>query len=203
MGEKEREKLLSIEIDNFSEYIEVSKKRRSKPYIQGKCRVPKKYLGSDYHWVKKGKFFVLARVQDGLILTSNSLSAGKPKYKKINGQEIYNGNISRQARASLVKKIHEYFIPILKDIPVFDDISQYPLTLELLFYIRDQGNNNIDNDNKWIWRKCIQDTISELKKWPDDNNYVISRNEEETILIPEDQEQKLIINIYGKSNRIN
>jgi len=192
---EEKQLLVSISINDFSEYIEVSKARRAVAYIKGKCRLPKKYDNENYIFNSKGQ---LIEKDTGIKIVKNSRSVGTPRYKKINGQEIYNGNISRQARASLVKKIHEYFKPILKDIEIPTNIELYPLTLELLFYIHDMGKNNIDNDNKWIWRKCVQDTITELEKWPDDNNYIVNRNEEETILIPEDQTQELVINIYGR-----
>ena len=197
--DKEREKLLEITIDNFTEYVQLSKRRRAKPYIQGKCRVPKKYSTEEYHWVKKGRYTVLARIEDGLILTANSKAAGTPKLKKGNGQDIYNGNISRAARATLVRAIHEYFEPYINQVDPITDIEAFPLTLEILYYVYDKGKNNIDNDNKWIWRKCIQDTFVQLGKLVDDNPHIISRNEEETILIPDDQEQKLIINIYGRA----
>ena len=198
-----REKLVEIVIDDFTEYVQLSKSRREKPYIQGKCRVPKKYSTDEYHWVKKGRNIVLCRVLDGLVLTSNPKAAGTPKLKKGNGQDIYNGNVSRQARASLVKAIHQYFIPSISQVNPITDIEQFPLTLEILYYVYDKGKNNIDNDNKWIWRKCIQDTFVELGKLVDDNPHIISRNEEETILIPDDQTQKLIINIYGRGNNNN
>lgn len=193
----QRDKLVEIQISNYTEYVKLSNSRRIKPYVQGKCRVPKKYSGADYHWIKKGKLFVLARVSDGIVLTSNPLAAGTPKMKKVNGQDIYNGNVSRQARASLVKALHNFFIPYISQLEPIKDIEQFPLTLELLFYIYDKGKNNIDNDNKWIYRKCIQDTLVECGVLGDDNPQYISRNEEETILIPDNQEQKLIINIYG------
>lgn len=197
----ERDKLITIEIDDFTEYVQLSKARRAKPYVQGKCRLPKKYSNpNEYAWVKKGRLMVLIRVADGLLMTANPKAAGTPKMVKVNGQDIYNGNISRQARASLVKAIHNYVSPHLNPISPFIDIEKFPLTLELLFYIHDKGKNNIDNDNKWLWRKGIQDTLTELGKIVDDNVQIISRNEEETILIPEDQQQKLIINIYGSKN---
>jgi len=192
---KERNKLVSVEIDNFSEYIEISKKRLAKPYVKGKCRIPKKYQNDNYVFNKKG---ILVIKETGQVVVKNTRTVGKPRYKKVNGQDIYNGSVTRQSRSGLVKKIHEYFIPLLKDIPKFEDIDQFPLTLELIFYVHDKGKFNVDNDNKWIWRKCIQDTITELKLWPDDNVNVVSRNEEETILIPDTEDQKLIINIYGK-----
>jgi len=195
---QEKDKLISITIDNFSEYVQLSKARRSKPYIKDRCRVPIKYSGEGYGWILKGRNYVLAHLDSGEILVANSKSAGTPRLKKGNGQDIYNGNVTRQARATLVKAIHNYFIPYIKNIPPLVDIDQFPLTLEILYYVHDKGKNNIDNDNKWIWRKGIQDTFVQLGKLTDDNPYVINRNEEETILIPDDEEQKLIINIYGR-----
>ncbi len=195
MGEQE-DKILSITIDDFSEYIEVSKARRAKPYIQGKCRVPKKYSGSDFHWRLRGKNYVLASVETGEILVANNKSAGTPKSKKVNGQDIFNQRLAPFARAALVKKVHNYFIPYVKDIPSFN-IEDYPVTVELQFHIKDQGKFNIDDDNKWLWMKCFKDTLTELKKWEDDNVYVTNGSNTKTILIPEDQEQKLVINIYG------
>lgn len=195
----ERDKIVSIQIDGFSEYVQIAQKRNSKPYEQGKCRVPKKYLTEEYGWFKKGKKTVLCRISDGLIMTSNPNTVGKPRYKKVNGQDIYNGNTSRQARSTLVKNIHNYLNNYILQIKDIVEIDLFPLTLEVLFYVYDQGKHNIDNDNKWIWTKCIQDTLVECGKIIDDNPHIISRNESETILIPEDQEQKLIINIYGRS----
>lgn len=194
-----REKLVSITINGYSEYLQLSKARRAKPYVRGKCRVPKKYSDeSVYGWVTKGRQVVLANLIDGTILTANSKAAGTPKLKKGNGQDIYNGNISRQARANLVRAIHSYFIPYITEVEPITDINVFPITLEILFYVHDKGKNNIDNDNKWIWRKCIQDTFVELGKIIDDNPHIVSRNEEETILIPDDMEQQLVINVYGR-----
>lgn len=197
MEERKRFLLDSVKIDDFSEYIEVSKKRLPKPYIKGKCRIPKKYSDENiFGFDKKNRLIIL---QTGEVLFKNNKTIGTPRYKKVNGQNIYNGSQARQVRAALVKRIHEYFYPHLKNINIPKDLEVYPLTLELLFYVHDQGKFNVDNDNKWIWRKCIQDVITELGKWPDDNVNIISRNEEETILISEEESQKLIINIYGKA----
>lgn len=192
-----RKLLLTIVIDNFSEYIQIAKSRRPTYYIQNKCRIPKKYM-DDERYVYNNKGQLIDLENGGVTVVKNSRSAGTPRYKKINGQDIYNGNISRQARASLVRNIHNYFVPFLQDINLDIDIDNYPLCMELVFRVHDKGKFNIDNDNKWIWRKCIQDTISELKIWDDDNLNIINRNEEETILIPDDEDQKLIINFYGR-----
>lgn len=187
----------SVRIDDFSEYIEISKKRITKPYIKNKCRLPKKYLNSDiFIFDKKNR---LINKETGEIIVKNKRTAGKPRYKKVNGQEIYNGNISRQARASLVKKIHGFLAPYLQNIKIPDNIDIYPLSIELLFYVNDLGKGTIDNDNRWIWIKCVRDTLTEIGKWVDDNNNIVSRDEFETILIPKEEPQSLIINIYGRT----
>jgi len=194
---RERDKILTITIDNFTEYVQLSKARRSKPYIKDKCRVPKKYSGVEYGWLKKGKYSVLVHIESGETLVANSKLAGTPRLKKGNGQDIYNGNVTRQSRATLVRAIHNYFAPYISKTESIEGLDKFPLTLEILYYVHDKGKNNIDNDNKWIWRKGIQDTFVELGKIKDDNPNFINRNEEETILIPDDEEQKLIINIYS------
>jgi hypothetical protein len=200
MGGEDKELLATITIPDYSEYLELSKNRRVKPYVQGKCRLPKKYSGSDFHWVKKGKLMVLARVVDGLIMTANPRTAGKPKYKKVNGNDIYNSVVSPHARAAMMRKLHEYFKPYLSKLEPLSDIERYPIGLELIFKIVDQGKSNIDNDNKWIWRKAVQDTMTELGIIPDDNPYILNENSEKTLLLTEGQQQELIINIYGSSN---
>ena len=137
------------------------------------------------------------RLSDGLVLVCNTKTVGKPRFKKVNGQDIYNGNTSRQARANLVKMIHNKFAPYVKDINPIEDVTAYPLGIHLNFYVKDQGRQNIDNDNKWIWEKAIQDTLVENKIIPDDNPYIVWENVKRTILIPEEDEEKLVIEIYG------
>lgn len=189
--------ITSVVIDEFDENVKIANARRATAYIQNKCRIPKKYQNDNYDFNAKGQ---LIDIHSGKVVVKNSRTAGKPRYRKVNGNDIYNGNINTHARANLVRNIHNYFIPYLKDIKLPDDINIYPLTLELIFKMHDKGKFNIDNDNKWIWRKCIQDTLTELKIISDDNNDIINRNEEETLFIPEDQAQQLIINLYGRSN---
>lgn len=198
----ERVNLLSIQIDNFSEYIKKANKARELPYIKGKCRLPKMYDNDEYEW-RKIKYWgkqveVIYRKADGIMMIANKKTANKPRLVKVNGQDIYNQKNNSFSRNFLRNFLHDYFKVYLEGVQPFEDIDQYPLTVELLFYMRDEGKHNIDNDNKWVWTKGFQDTLTEMKIIPDDNCNVISRNESETILIPEDQEQKLIINIYGK-----
>lgn len=190
--------MVQVELPDFTEYVNIAKKRRPKPYVKGKCRVPKKYSTEDYDWNAKG---YLIRKLDGTVLVANSKTAGKPRNKKVNGQDIYNGHVTRQARATLVKAIHNYFHPYLSIITPIKEVERFPLTIKLIFYVKDQGKNNIDNDNKWIWLKCVRDTLTETGVISDDNPYIIDEDTLKTVLIPEEEEQKLIIEIYGNRNQ--
>lgn len=185
--------LKRIEIP-FSENILISKERRAIPYIKDKSRIPKKYMNDKYIWDSKGH---LTHKETGVKVVKNSRTAGKPRYQRVNGQDIYNGNTFRQGRARLAKLIHEKFTPYLREIEPLLDIKNYPLGLYLNFYVHDKAKENIDNDNKWIWEKCIQDTLTQLGIIPDDNPYIIWENIKRTILISFEKEEKIVIEIYG------
>jgi hypothetical protein len=178
----------------FSDYVEVSKKARGKPYVKDKCRVPLKYQTDDYFWNAKG---YLARTSDGLVLTSNPKIAGKPRIKKINGQDIYNGAMSKQARAFIKRVASDKLTPYLRDIEPLLNVENYPLGIAMNFHIHDNGKRNLDNDNRWIWEKALQDTLVTLKIIPDDNPYIIWENIKRSILISNEKEESLVIEIYG------
>lgn len=198
--DRNSELIEKIVIDNFSEYFQTTAKIRPKPYLKNRINLPKKYQNSDYEFRKityYGKEIeALVRKSDGMMVPSNSKTVDRPRIKKINGQDIYNQNAMTFGRSKIVTMLHDYFKKHVNIEPI-NDIEKYPLTVEMLFYVHDMNKNNIDNDNKWIWTKCFQDTLTEKGVIPDDNVYVISRNITETILIPEDATQQLIINIYG------
>jgi len=193
---KERILLDSVTIDDFSEYIKISKKIMSKPYYKNKSRIPKKYQGEDFGFDKRNR---LINLKTGEVLTSNSKTVGKPRYFKVNGQDLYNGRVNPMMRFGLVEKIHNYIDPYLSKIELPKDLDYYPLTIELLFYVHDKGKLSVDNDNKWLWCKVVRDSLTTQKIWVDDNNQVVNRDEFETIFIGDDESQKLIVNIYGRT----
>lgn len=204
MEEKEKE-LFRITIDNFSEYIQKTKKVRAVPYIKGKCRLPKKYESEeDFEWRKIkywGKYVEARYAKDADMkdfLISNNKTANKERYVKVNGQEVYNQAGGSFNRAFMRNVLHNYFKKYLVDIKPIEDIEVFPLYIWIKFYIHDMGKHNIDNDNKWPWRKFFQDSLTEAGIIPDDNVQYVNDNRETTYLIPEDQEQKMEIIIYGK-----
>lgn len=204
MEEKEKE-LFRITIDNFSEYIQKTKKVRAVPYIKGKCRLPKKYESEeDFEWRKIkywGKYVEARYAKDADMkdfLISNNKTANKERYVKVNGQEVYNQAGGSFNRAFMRNVLHNYFKKYLVDIKPIEDIEVFPLYIWIKFYIHDMGKHNIDNDNKWPWRKFFQDSLTEAGIIPDDNVQYINDNRETTYLIPDTEQQKMEIIIYGK-----
>lgn len=193
--EKEKKYIMLKRLEiPFSDYIRVAEKTRVKPYRKDKCRVPKKYQTEDYGWNSKG---FLIRKSDGIIITANSKTAGKPREKKVSGQDIYNGHISSFARAFLVRSLHQRFAPFVRELEAITSLENFPLGVHLNFHVHDKGKNNLDNDNRWIWEKALQDTLVEHKIIPDDNPYIVWENVKRTILIAPEKEQSLVIEIYG------
>src|SRR5882757_6067288 len=91
----------------IDDYVKLADRGRIKPYIKNKCRLPQRFLNKEtgelldtFKWNHKD---ILVTTIDNNVVIANTKSAGKPRYKKINGQDIYNGNISRTARATFVK----------------------------------------------------------------------------------------------------
>lgn len=202
--ENEKE-LFRITINDFSEYIQKTQKIRPLPYIKGKCRLPKKYESDDLYEWRKIKYWgknIEARFEKGSLdfLISNNKSANKPRLVKVNGQEVYNQTGGSFNRSFMRNTLHNYFKDFIKDIKPIEDIEVYPLYIWIRFYIHDMGKHNIDNDNKWPWRKFFQDSLTEAGIIPDDNVNVINDNRETTYLVNDEEEQKMEIIVYGRSN---
>lgn len=194
-----KEEIRKIVIPNLTEYLRISQKRAVKPFSnKSKTKLPKKYQTEDFRWNTKGYLID----KNGLIVPSNPKVAGTPRDWRINGQDIYNQKIKHSSRASIMSKLHDMFDPIIKKFePISED--QYPLTLKVEFYTIDhnkaQSNErNIDNDNKWIYEKVIQDSLTAMKIITDDNPYVINENIKKTIFVEDRRQEKVEITIYGR-----
>lgn len=204
----EGKELFRITINNFSEYIKKTEKVRPIPYIKGKCRLPKKYEDDSLYEWRKIKYWgknIEARFDKNTLnnkdfLIANSKTANKSRYVKVNGQEVYNQAGGSFNRAFMRNILHTYFNEYIKDVKPIEDIEVYPLSIWIKFYIHDMGKHNIDNDNKWPWRKFFQDSLIEAGIIPDDNVHVINDNRETTYLIPPTEEQKMEIIVYGRES---
>jgi len=186
-----RNKIHEIVINEFSQYIKIAESRRAKPFLKGKRKIPKKYQNENFEFDSKGR---LINKNNGSVVPSNPMVCGKPRYWKINGQDIYNQKIKFTDRAKIVGLLHEYFgkhLVQLRDFKFPDKIG-----VRIIFYVLDEGKNNIDNDNKWIYEKVIQDTMTQLSIISDDNPYVINENCKKTEFVDKQEDVKLVIEFY-------
>lgn len=136
---------------------------------------------------REGKLFD-TRTESFVI--ANRSKAGKPRYYKVNGQDLYNGRMHHATRSKIVSELHKFFAPYVVKLPVF---TRYPIEIHMEFRIRDEGKHNIDNDNKWLWQKAFTDTLTLEGKIIDDSpRYVCSHTlytsiieKTDTLTVPE------------------
>lgn len=189
------EEIVKIVIPQFSEYIRIANKRSLKPFEKSsKKKLAKKYQTDEYRWNNKG-YLVFA--DTGLLVPSNPRMVGEPRDWKINGQDVYNQKVTHNGRNAIATKMHEKFKEDLSKIEPIDK-DELPVTLRINFYILDRNKvrdktKNIDNDNRWIYHKFIQDTLVELGKFEDDNPYMINGNYHKTYFVENEEDVKLEI----------
>jgi hypothetical protein len=71
-------------------------------------------------------FLVDAKTEERII--ANPKKVGKPRYQVVNGQDIYNGNISKAARNKLITVIKDQFRQFAMTCP---RMTKYPLIMEV------------------------------------------------------------------------
>ena len=166
----------------------MSNKRRAKYYMKG-GDIPKKY--TDPKFDKKGRLLG----KNGLPVVRNVRTVGKPRLKTINGQELYSGLTMPFVRSTMVKQIKESFGKHLKNVkPIAYDDFPVRMSLELHDLPKD---GNWDLDNKWIYTKCLMDSLVQKNIIPDDSiKYVTSSPGFEFHPISESESPKLVLKIY-------
>jgi len=137
----------------------------------------------------------------------------KTKFMKINGQNIYNGNLHRFTRAKMVEQLHEYLKPFIHQELKGRDLSRlYPLDISLEVHapinygsvsMRKKGlcwnpakpgyKANWDADNLWIWGKCFNDVLTKEGYIVDDSvDYVTSSGKVSFKKIKDFKNRKLV-----------
>ena len=149
---------ITINVPKYITHVELSKQRRAKRYKKGD-KIPKKYQGEGYHF-NRNKLLV---DPEGSLVIKNSRTAGTPRLKKINGQEIYSGNMHPRVRAKVISEMKAFFAePIGKAFkkhgPIPDDDIPAKMSIDIYTII---GEANWDLDNLWIYTKVIQDVVAE------------------------------------------
>lgn len=196
------------------QYIK-SNSTRANYYLRGsKQKVPEKYKNSNYEYrpfkatVKgvKGNKFMLVEIASGERVIANPHLVGKVNIKNINGQDIYNGVVSKHDRNNLIGQIKKQFKQFLCDLK---PINKYPLRIDVYFFdtiIDDEfgGGMDWDVDNRaFPYCKALSDLLKQEGKIEDDNRYFITEPPH-PIFVPVDdvQDRQLVIRIYQDTRLI-
>lgn len=188
--------LARIVIDNYIEYIELSKHRRP-VYYKENDKIPKKYLdGEKYCFVKN----VLVDFKTKEKVIKNTRSVGTPKRKKISGQDIWMG-MHYALRAKIAKELKLYLKRQFKKLELQPiKAEDYPISIQLDFY-KPIGEANWDIDNHaLIYRKCILDALKD--DYIKDDSVQFVRGIPSFYIPCKKEDQKLIITIYKLPNII-
>lgn len=185
----------SLDVVNFIEEVELSKKRRPK-YYDRKSKIPNKYSDKDYDFDKNG---TLIHVETGTKVVKNTRSVGTPNIKKINGQYFWTG-AHPHIRRKIKRDMANFFYEHMKDIPQVPE-NAYPIGVRIdLYDVMEQGS---DLDNFiYLYRKVIHDVLSadEMDHEPiiiDDSKLYIQDIPTRFYPIDNHEERKLYIEIYS------
>lgn len=154
-------------IPQYLTHIQLSKARRP-TYYSKKDQIiggiPKKYMKDGIEFNSKGRAINAVSKE---IIIKNSKSSGTPKLWKINGQDLWSGNLHHSTRSKMNEQLHEFFANFIKD-----QIQNEQKTLEIKlksderlhihYLFRDVIGQDIDNLAS-IYVKTFQDTLSKSK----------------------------------------
>lgn len=142
-------------IFDIPQYIQLSAKQKPKYYYADKA-IPKSFRNRFDIGVKDNKLYNTITNE---FLVKNVKLVGKPRLEKINGQKIYNGKFSKFTRAKVVKKLHEFYTELLRDV----DIKYNILSIHYIRFGDIESAHTQDNTQLFfLLIKCFEDTLTEL-----------------------------------------
>src|SRR5260221_13815633 len=148
-----------IEYPHFPEEIQISEQRRAKYFIKGKDidKYPQKYFGNDiipqkgYLWREKKGRAMLWDERNKTFVVKNSLSAGKPRYVSIAGNDIMR--MFEHTRNKIVSTLKEYFTDGLRQ-RFWDENPNVEIPINIRIEIHTFPHYmHWDLDNLWIYNK--------------------------------------------------
>lgn len=155
--------MTEVTIPQYITHVQLAKARKAKYFKKGTATAKKraaKYKHKMYTWNKQG-FLV---TPSGERVVANSKSAGTPRFLKINGQQLYSGNMNAMVRSKVVNEIKDFMATYVKDI----EPMSLPIRVESDLYAP-LAAKNWDLDNQWIYHKCFLDALVNAGVIPDDN----------------------------------
>lgn len=212
----DKELLGIVVINEYVRKVKISNSRLAKYYYQGE-KIPIKYqkglLNGENHWmfIKERRGIVLVDA-DGDPIVKNPKVAGTPRYKRINGQDLYSTNMHQAERTKIIDAIKAQMRPEIRKLGKIEE-SNFPIRVlcevHTTFmdgeYIKKDGqpkelNWDIDNHIS-IHMKAFPDTLKSEGIIPDDHRGFITQPPV-PIFVPIEnyEERKLVFKIY-KDNR--
>jgi hypothetical protein len=207
---------ITVEIPEYIRQVKLSEARMKKYYEKGK-KAPKAQRYNDntkYAWKRwsNGKTYLID-IADGERVIANPRAAGTPRLVTINGQKIYNGEISKHSRNKILGAIKEEMALYINKLEPID-IEKFPLKLELELHDIIRENNSIwDLDNRaWPYIKAFQDCLTGNKDKngkkrnkqiiPDDNIlWIIQPPVPKFIPVDKEEDRKLVFAISENTDK--
>jgi hypothetical protein len=188
---REEQILCKVEIPDYIERIQLSKKRRPRFYQKGD-NIPKRFRDERFFNFNHRGFLVNVQTDEKIL--ANPRAAGTPREKKISGQDIWSG-MDHHLRSKIARELKAYFTDKYRKSRIKGlKRSMYPIGVCMDFY-KPIGEGDWDLDNHaLIYRKCSLDA---LKGYIEDDSVVYVR-EIPTRYFPIDagEQTKIIITIY-------
>jgi len=122
-----------------------------------KSKLIKVYEG-EYEW-KSGYIF---DKETGEKVLANPQTAGKPRFRKLSGNDFASGHGSPHIRAKLVRKLKEFYRPFVK---TMEPIETFPLWIDWHIYTT-IPKRLFDLTNFWFYYKYFEDCLVD----EEDNN---------------------------------
>lgn len=146
----------------FFDYpIEVMISAARRPvYYTKKDKLPKKYsenIGLLYDWDGDR----LYELKTGNYIVKNVKTAGTPKFKRINGQNLHDLSLRDYDRSKIVHTIKDYFYKEMKD-HVVNVNTNKPIIIHMTFVNNSETIGDLDN-HSLFYQKSFFDSIQKTK----------------------------------------
>lgn len=181
--------LLIIEIPNYLTHVMLDRSRPANYYTR-RTKIPVRYMNSTYGFNNYG---VLVNAYTGKPVVANPLTAGKPKYKKINGRELLAGRISPVVRSRIIHEMKRFYLPYFMKKKKIREACKIRVEIHNAI---GEGNQDLDNMS-WILVKVLQDVLVEANILPQENVKVIKGFEVDFVPTLTKDERKLVVVIYA------
>ena len=215
--------LRELEVPQYIRRVRIAQARRAEYYELGKKKIKaKKYLDQTkygfrpFKVTRGGKLtqvYFLTDLATGERVIKNPKSAGTPKDKLINGQDIYNQTIVQETRNKMLQEIKAFFTPFVNKLEPID-MTDLPVRIEVELHdtiLEETSKKLWDVDNRfYMYGKAFQDVLTgNMLKGrarskiilPDDNCLMISKPPS-PLFIPVEtpEERKLVFRIYKEDD---